>query len=126
VASPFEERFAEGGTPLLMQELGNPDIRQLRAEDGHLVEYPVPGIWMPDPPQFDGTTGQKLIRTGRLTVEVDEEIPLLETDQWVISEETFVVDKSAGGIGTAQFGLVTIYLRITNILRRRSMSTEKR
>ncbi len=109
--SPFEEMFAAQGTPLLMEHMGDPDIRQQRKADNFNTNWPVRGIWQPDPPNYEGQSGQKMIWTGRLTIEVDADVPLLETDQWVINEETWQVDKAQGGIGTAQMGLRIIYLK---------------
>lgn len=114
--SPFEEQFERQAAPLLMDQFADPDIRQQRKADNFVTNWPVRGVWMPDPPTFERQTGQKIVLTGRLTVEVDADTPLLETDQWVINEETWQVDKNSGGIGTAQFGLRTIYLRRVDAL----------
>lgn len=82
---------------------------------------------MPDLPDFDPRAGQKIIYTGRLTVEIDEDVPLLETDQWEIREDDiWQVDKDRGGIGTRQFGLVTVFLKKVNTIHKRSQSPDRR
>lgn len=125
--SPFEERFSADAAPQLMEQFANPDIRQRRAADDYVYPWPVRGIWMPDLPDFDPRAGQKIIHTGRLTVEIDDDVPLLETDQWEIREDDlWQVDKERGGIGTRQFGLVTVFLKKVQTLHKRSQSPDLR
>lgn len=116
MVSPFETRFAASVSPALLRQFGDAEIVQQRKVDDFGTDYPVTGIWMPDPPEFERQVGQKLVLTGRLTVEVDADVPLLETDQWVIDETTWQVDKNRGALGTPQFGLQTIYLRRVDTL----------
>lgn len=123
--SPFEEQFAAAATPQLLDQFGDPDIVQQRKADDFATDYTVTGIWMPDPPEYERQSGQKLVLTGRLTVEVSDSVPLLETDQWVIDEQTWQVDKNRGAIGTPQFGLQTLYLRRVDNLFTKSVRDVK-